>query len=83
MSDGGSVRILAAMHDGSPTTGEGASELQFHYVLDCPCGAVLTGDSEDDIVEVAFTHLRAEHPDMADTYEREHVLFMARRLVKR
>jgi hypothetical protein len=60
----------------------GAGELQFHYVLDCPCGQVLTGDTEDDIVEVAFAHLRGNHPDMADSYEREHVLFMARRLVK-
>ena len=60
----------------------GADELQFHYVLDCPCGQVLTGDTEDDIVEVAFAHLREQHPDMADGYEREHVLFMARRLVK-
>ena len=60
----------------------GASELQFHYVLDCPCGQVLTGDTEDDIVEVSFAHLREKHPDMAESYEREHVLFMARRLVK-
>jgi len=71
------------MSDGAAGPAGGSSELQFHYVLDCPCGKVLTGDTEDDIVEVAFAHLRAEHPDMADSYEREHVLFMARRLVKR
>jgi hypothetical protein len=59
-----------------------SGELQFHYVLDCPCGQVLTGDTEDDIVDVSFAHLREKHPDMADSYEREHVLFMARRLVK-
>jgi hypothetical protein len=57
-------------------------ELEFHYVLDCPCGAVLTGDTEDDIVEVSFAHLRAQHPAKAGEYEREHILFMARRLVK-
>ena len=56
--------------------------LKFHYVLDCPCGKVLTGDTEDDIVDVSFAHLRAEHPDKAEEYEREHILFMARRLVK-
>jgi hypothetical protein len=65
-----------------PDGASGAGELDFHYVLDCPCGQVLTGDTEDDIVEVAFAHLRELHPDMADGYEREHVLFMARRLVK-
>jgi hypothetical protein len=57
-------------------------ELEFHYVLNCPCGEVLTGLTEDEIVEVSLTHLRGAHPDMADTYEREHVLFMARRVVK-
>ena len=56
-------------------------ELAFHYVLDCPCGTTLTGPSEDEIVEVAFAHLREAHPEMANDYEREHILFMARRLV--
>jgi len=60
-----------------------APTYEFYYVLDCPCGATLTGDSEDEIVDVSFAHLRALHPDMADTYEREHILFMARRLVRR
>ena len=60
----------------------GSGDLQFHYVLDCPCGTTLTGGTEDEIVEVAFAHLREVHPDMADTYERDHVLFMARRLVR-
>jgi predicted small metal-binding protein len=59
-----------------------AGDLAFHYVLDCPCGTTLTGLSEDEIVEVAFAHLRDAHPEMADDYEREHVLAMARRLVR-
>jgi hypothetical protein len=63
-------------------TGQGSGELRFHYVLQCPCGATLTGDTEDDIVEVAFAHLREQHPDLANEYSREHVLFMAQRLVR-
>jgi hypothetical protein len=59
-----------------------SEERQYHYVLDCPCGEILTGDTEDDIVEVSQSHLRERHPDLADVYEREHILFMARRLVK-
>ena len=47
------------------------------WVLDCPCGERLRGDSEDSIVEVATTHLVDRHPEMADSYEREHILFMA------
>ena len=57
-------------------------ERQYHHVLRCPCGDTLTGDTEDDIVDTAFAHLREKHPDMADTYEREHILFMAIKLPK-
>jgi hypothetical protein len=64
------------------TTGENAPELQFHYVLTCPCGETLTGDSEDDIVEASFAHIRAQHPELVGNYGRDEVLFMARRLVK-
>ena len=63
--------------------GDAPKELEFHYVLDCPCGTTLTGDTEDDIVDVSFAHLREKHQDMADDYERDHILFMARRVVKR
>ena len=56
------------------------SDIEFHYVLRCPCGETLTGDTEDEIVETSFAHLREKHPDME--YEREHILFMAQRLVK-
>ena len=52
-------------------------EPQYEYVLQCPCGTALRGDTEDDIVEVSFAHLRDKHPDMVDDYEREHILFMA------
>lgn len=55
---------------------------RFHYVLRCPCGATLTGATEDEIVEVSFAHLREQHPDMAESYERDHILFMAMRLLK-
>lgn len=58
------------------------AEHQFHHVLSCPCGEVLTGLTEDEIVEVSFAHLREKHPDMVDVYEREHILFMAQRLLK-
>jgi hypothetical protein len=53
------------------------SDSEFQYLLRCPCGAALTGATEDEIVDVSFAHLREVHPDMADEYEREHILFMA------
>lgn len=49
----------------------------YQWVLQCPCGARLVADTEDDIVDVSFAHLAEQHPDMADSYEREHILFMA------
>jgi hypothetical protein len=45
--------------------------------LACPCGQMIIGTDEDDLVEKAFEHLREKHPDMANEYEREHILFMA------
>jgi predicted small metal-binding protein len=45
--------------------------------LQCPCGEVIEGKDEDDLVEKAFAHLKEKHPELADVYEREHILFMA------
>lgn len=52
-------------------------EQKFVWVLRCPCGDVLKGASEDEIVDLSFAHLKDKHPDMAEAYEREHILFMA------
>jgi predicted small metal-binding protein len=54
---------------------------KYYWVLHCPCGQALQADSEDEIVETSFAHLREKHPDMADEYEREHILFMATKFV--
>ena len=53
------------------------SDPGYQWVLQCPCGDRLVGDTEDEIVDVSFAHLAEQHPDMADSYEREHILFMA------
>ena len=52
-----------------------APEKRYEWVLNCPCGEVLRGPSEDEIVEVSLAHLAEKHPGME--YEREHILFMA------
>jgi predicted small metal-binding protein len=64
------------------SAGDAAPQLEFHYVLSCPCGETLTADSEDEIVETTFAHLRERHPEMADKYDREQVLSVTRRLVR-
>lgn len=55
-------------------------ERKYFWVLHCPCGQRLEGDSEDEIVDVSFAHLKEKHPDME--YERDHILFMAIKLVR-
>jgi hypothetical protein len=55
---------------------------EYHYLLNCPCGEVLSGQSEEEIVETAFAHLRQKHPDVACDYDREDVLALTRRLVR-
>ena len=39
-----------------------STEHEYHYVLRCPCGESLKGDTEDDIVEVSFAHPAREAP---------------------
>lgn len=56
--------------------------MNFHYVLSCPCGETVTAETEDELVEAAFAHLRERHPDRAGDYEREHILALTRRLVR-
>ncbi len=43
--------------------------------LQCPCGELLEGVDDDDIVEKAQEHLRDKHPGME--YSRDEILFMA------
>jgi hypothetical protein len=45
--------------------------------LVCPCGEHIQGQDEDDLVEKVLQHLRDKHPDLAEVYGREHILFMA------
>ena len=43
--------------------------------LNCPCGEVVEGGDEDDLVAKAEAHLSEAHPGR--TYTREQILFMA------
>lgn len=67
---------MAEKHDTEPEPG------QYIWVLDCPCGVRLRADSEDGIVCVGLAHLSEVHPELAEDYEREHILFMATKLLR-
>jgi len=43
--------------------------------LQCPCGELIQGSDEDDLVENVQKHLAEKHPD--HQYSREEILFMA------
>jgi predicted small metal-binding protein len=45
--------------------------------LICPCGEYVQGKDEDDLVEKVKQHLRDKHPELADDYDRDHILFLA------
>ena len=43
--------------------------------LNCPCGEVVTGADEDELVERVQAHLAEQHPGRE--YDRDAILFMA------
>jgi predicted small metal-binding protein len=43
--------------------------------LNCPCGLLVTGNDEDELVENVQRHLAEEHPDR--DYSRDEILFLA------
>jgi predicted small metal-binding protein len=45
--------------------------------VECPCGATMRGDDDDELVSNVQAHVRAEHPEMADSMTREQILGMA------
>jgi hypothetical protein len=45
--------------------------------LQCPCGELIEGTDEDDLVVKALAHLKVQHPELADHYTREQILFVA------
>jgi predicted small metal-binding protein len=34
--------------------------------ITCECGAIVRGETEDDVVKLTLEHLRSDHPQLAD-----------------
>ena len=45
--------------------------------VNCPCGEVVTGENDDELVANAEAHVRDKHPEMVDQMTREKILSMA------
>ena len=46
-------------------------------VINCECGQVVRGETDDEIIANANAHIRAVHPDLVGTISREQLLAMA------
>ena len=42
--------------------------------ITCECGAVIRGQTDDEVVEGARTHMRTDHPDLYDKVSRDDLL---------
>jgi hypothetical protein len=47
------------------------------YVINCDCGYVVRGETEDELVANAEAHVQDAHPDMIGQVSREEFLAMA------
>jgi len=39
--------------------------------ITCECGTVITGETEDEVVDGAREHMRTDHPELLDKVSRE------------
>ncbi len=45
--------------------------------VDCPCGATMRGETDDELVTNVEAHVRDQHPDMVGEMTRDKILEMA------
>jgi predicted small metal-binding protein len=45
--------------------------------VNCPCGATVRGDDDDQLVSAVEAHVQEKHPDMVGTMSRDQILGMA------
>jgi predicted small metal-binding protein len=42
--------------------------------ITCECGQIVRGETERELVELTFEHLRSDHPQLAGTVTREDIV---------
>ena len=47
------------------------------YVINCDCGYVAKGETEDELISVAEAHIRDQHPDLVGKVSRDDLLAQA------
>jgi predicted small metal-binding protein len=43
-------------------------------LINCECGFVARGDSEDDVIAAIRDHMRTDHPDLLDKVSRDELV---------
>jgi predicted small metal-binding protein len=46
-------------------------------VINCECGQVVRGETDDELIQNAQEHVNRDHPDLVDKITREDLLAMA------
>jgi predicted small metal-binding protein len=46
-------------------------------LINCECGQVVRGETDDELVETATAHIDRDHPDLVGKVSREDLLAMA------
>ena len=46
-------------------------------VINCECGQVVRGETDDELVASVEEHVRTDHPELVGTMSREDILAMA------
>ena len=46
-------------------------------LINCECGEIVRGQTDDELVAAAETHIRRDHPDLVDKLNREDILGMS------
>ena len=42
--------------------------------ITCECGQIVRGETEAEVVELTFQHLRTDHPQLADRVTQEDIV---------
>jgi predicted small metal-binding protein len=48
------------------------------YVINCECGYVVRGETEDELLDNAEAHIRDAHPDLIGKVTRDELLAQAK-----
>jgi predicted small metal-binding protein len=46
-------------------------------IVNCECGEVVRGETDDELVENVTAHVRRDHPELADAMSRDDILAMS------